>query len=431
MMIRAASLVICVVLGACPAVGQSLKGIPDVPSALVEPGQPLDKDVGSPVLTLPAGQLDEIGSDLPLEELARISKLPTTDVSSQSRSAKDAQLYRTVSPSVVLIVTKTALGSGSLIGPYGEVLTNFHVVKGYGEVGVVFKPAIEGKRPAKDDILTGFVVKYDEVADLALVKVANAPAGAPLLRLGDSSEISVGLDVHAIGHPTGETWTYTKGIISQYRLGSEWQEKGGIIHKADVIQTQTPINPGNSGGPLLSEAGTLLGVNSFKRPGEGLNFAVSVDDVNKFLARTGNRVAKDKPVSSAPPPKRKCQSKEVSRWRSKENDSTVIGFDLNCWGNIDATWTYPDNLLLPLVFQIDRNHDGKMDMAVLGSRPSIWVVSFWDANFDGQWSLVGYHDDGTLKPTRFESYEEFRRRLADPNTVWPAPMLLWQFGLMR
>jgi S1-C subfamily serine protease len=331
-------------------------------------------------------------------------------------------------------VTKTGLGSGSLIGAFGEVLTNFHVVKGYSEVGVVFKPAVEGKRPTKEDVLTGFVIKYDEIADLALVKVASPPAGASFLRLGDSSEISVGLDVHAIGHPTGEAWSYTKGIISQYRLGFQWQAKGDIKHKADVIQTQTPINPGNSGGPLFGESGTLIGVNSFKEAGEGLNFAVSVDDVKKFLARSGNRVAEGKPAATAkaaPAAKPKCESKEVSRWRSKENDATVVGYDLICGGKIDATWTYPDDLLLPLVFQIDRNHDGKMDLTVLGTRPSIWVISFWDANFEGHWSLVGYHDDGTLKPTRFESWQEYRRRLADPDTKWPAPMLLWQFGLMR
>jgi S1-C subfamily serine protease len=77
--------------------------------------------------------------------------------------------------------------------------------------------------------------------------------------------------------PTGEAWTYTTGVISQYRRAYEWQAEGDPIkHKADIIQTQTPINPGNSGGPLLGDTGNLIGVNSFKASGEGLNFAVSV-----------------------------------------------------------------------------------------------------------------------------------------------------------
>jgi S1-C subfamily serine protease len=393
-------------LGTCPAVGQDL--IPARPRAIEQGGVPVSNDASSPVVNLPAEQLEDVADDLPLTELMRISKLPITEVLPQTRSAKDAQVYRTVSPSVVMIVTKSALGSGSLIGSAGEVLTNFHVVKGHSDVGVVFKPATEGKRPTKDDVLVGHVIRYDEIADLALVKVANPPAGASVLQLGDASEISVGLDVHAIGHPTGETWTYTKGIISQYRLSFEWQPKNGIKHKADVIQTQTPINPGNSGGPLVGESGTLIGVNSFKEAGEGLNFAVSVDDVKKFLARSGNRAAE---VSTASPPKAQCKPKLVSRWRSKEEDATIEDYDSTCTGKIDARFTYFDDQSRPLQLDMDRNHDGRFDVQFWGNRASKWMLSFWDDKFVGRWTLVGYHEDGSLKPTRFESYAAYRKRL--------------------
>jgi hypothetical protein len=42
-----------------------------------------------------------------------------------------------------------------------------------------------------------------------------------------------------------------------------------------------------------------------------------------------------------------------------------------------------------------------------------WDLSFWDESFDGSWALVGYHGDGSLKPSRFEDYETFKRRLAE------------------
>ena len=123
------------------------------------------------------------------------------------------------------------------------------------------------------------------------MKASEAPTGRTPVRLGDASEIAVGMDVHAIGHPTGEAWTYTTGVISQYRQAYEWQaESSAAKHKADVIQTQTPINPGSSGGPLLGDSGNLVGVNSFKAEGEGLNFAITVDEVKRFLARSGNRI---------------------------------------------------------------------------------------------------------------------------------------------
>src|SRR5262249_8817377 len=149
----------------------------------------------------------------------------------------------------------------------------------------------------------------------------------------------VGADVHAIGHPTGEAWTYTTGVISQYRQAYEWQAKG-TRHKADIIQTQTPINPGNSGGPLLSDGGTLIGVNSFKAEGEALNFAVSIDEIKKFIARSGNRTSQNPKVSKSD---RSCSPKELSKFRNDENNSTVVAFDMFCTGKDTAELVTPDD----------------------------------------------------------------------------------------
>ena len=278
-------LVSLLTIGATAALTQDL----DIPSSKLPPtienggSQPNE---ASAETTADVGfqQLDE----LPTSKLSKITRTQVSELTAGTRSAKDAQIYRAVSSSVVLILTKDGLGSGTLIGPSGDIITNWHVVKGYSSVAVVFKPVIEGREPTREDIKAGQVVKYDEIADLALVKVTEVPQGRNPVRLGDGSDISIGSDVHAIGHPTGEAWTYTKGVISQYRLGYEWEVKDDKFkHHADVIQTQTPINPGNSGGPLFSDSGTLIGVNSFKATGEGLNFAVSVDDVKRFLTRPG------------------------------------------------------------------------------------------------------------------------------------------------
>src|SRR4051812_49126929 len=105
-----------------------------------------------------------------------------------------------------------------------------------------------GTRPAMEAKL----IKYDEIADLALIQMQPTPAGLNPLRLADSNSVEVGSSVHAIGHPNGEYWTYTQGIVSQVRHGYQWTD-GKLAHKATVVQTQTPINPGNSGGPLLDD----------------------------------------------------------------------------------------------------------------------------------------------------------------------------------
>jgi S1-C subfamily serine protease len=91
----------------------------------------------------------------------------------------------------------------------------------------------------------------------------------------------VGTKPGGIGHPNGENWTYTKGIVSSVRPDYEW-----LTHRATVIQTQTPINPGNSGGPLLSDDGKIVGVNSFGDKGaEGLNFAIARKGDNLFFKK--------------------------------------------------------------------------------------------------------------------------------------------------
>jgi S1-C subfamily serine protease len=377
------------------------------------PSSSLPKEIqtrGAPLkATLkPIAPLTGIDNDVPATQLLELAEQPVQDSATVTRSAKDAQIYRSISPSVVEVRTQDGLGSGSLVSSSGEIITNAHVVSGSTVVAVVFKPATEGAKPGPDDMKLGRVVKYDQVPDLALVKVEEVPSGRTPIRLGDSSEIVVGDDVLAIGHPEGNQWSLTKGIISQYRRGFEWAYEDQVQRKADIIQTQTPINPGNSGGPLLSQSGNLIGVNSGKGQGEGLNFAVSVDNVKRFLIEPAKPIPQTVNAS--------CEPKEVSRFRNKDNSAAVISYDMNCSGSANANYIVPDRKTDAILLAWDRNGDGQPDVVFFDfKRRGRWDLSFWDAKFEGRWTLVGYHDDGSLKPTRFESYEDFQKRLAAQN----------------
>ncbi len=331
------------------------------------------------------------------------------DDTASSRSAEDTYLFKKVAPSVVLIITKDkkgySTGTGTLIDNDGTILTNYHVVGNHKQVGVFFKPEKDIQKIQDSDYRLANVIKIDQVADLALIKVSSVPTGRAKVELGDASDIAIGADVRAIGHPEGQNWSYTKGIVSQYRLNFKW-----LNNTADVIQTQTPINPGNSGGPLLTEKGLVIGVNSFLQQGtEGLNFAVSVDEVKRFIARTGDRLnsTQNKPERVVATTK-KCKAKTVYSGKSKDGTAEILLIDGSCKGIGDMLFTYPLESSKPYTLELDKNGDGKSDVEFFSfTRTEKWDVSYWDTNFDGQYDQVGIHPDGNIKPSRYVSYEQF------------------------
>ncbi len=226
------------------------------------------------------------------------------------RGAHETELFERTSPAVVLIFSldgndrQNGLGSGSVINAQGQILTNLHVVEGADRVAVVFKPRSGGINISdinRADLYTARVEKQDKARDLALLRLEHKPDALTTLEMGSLGGVSIGADVHAIGHPGGATWTYTKGIVSQIRVNAEWSYSDDRIkHHATVIQTQTPINPGNSGGPLINDAMQLVGVNTYSRSeAQGMNYAVSVDDVKAFIAE---------PAQAAPSPQARTQS---------------------------------------------------------------------------------------------------------------------------
>lgn len=330
------------------------------------------------------------------------------------RGAKEAQIYKRHAKSVVLILTKDSLGTGTLISTNGDIITNFHVVKGFPEVGVIFKPVLDGQKIADADLLRARVIKVDEVADLALIRIDKVPSGIVPVVIGAKTDVSIGDDVHAIGHPTGETWTYTKGVVSQIRGSYEWtSEQNGPTHKADVIQTQTPINPGNSGGPLLSDSGKLAGVNSFKAKGEGLNFAVASEEVRRFMSSQGNRMASKTSTGNkvADAKKDGCKSKEVYRGDSKDGDQLIIGYDTDCDGKAEVELWTPYDIRNGITLRVDTNKDGIFDVVIFDfERTGKWVLSFVDTDFDGKWDLECEHSDGGVQATKCSPYKVAKKQ---------------------
>ncbi|MBV9387818.1 MAG: trypsin-like peptidase domain-containing protein [Chroococcidiopsidaceae cyanobacterium CP_BM_ER_R8_30] len=170
------------------------------------------------------------------------------------------------------------IGSGFIINPNGQILTNAHVVNGVSTVTVTLK---------NGQIFKGKVLGEDPVTDVAVVKI---PANnLPAVTLGNSSQLQPGDSAIAIGNPLGLDNTVTSGIISATNRASA---QIGISHDpVNFIQTDAAINPGNSGGPLLNAQGQVIGINTAIIQGsQGIGFAIPIntaESIAKQLVTNG------------------------------------------------------------------------------------------------------------------------------------------------
>lgn len=173
-------------------------------------------------------------------------------------------------------------GSGFLVSADGLIVTNEHVIT---DASVITVSLYDGS------VYEAGLVGIDSENDIAVIRI-NVDEGIQLsyLEFGDSSTLSVGQKVLAIGNPFGYDRTMVTGIISG--LSRPIRDEDGKV-LLGMIQTDAPINPGNSGGPLLNTKGQVIGINtaiySTSGTSQGMNFAVasntakaSVNDLVKY-----------------------------------------------------------------------------------------------------------------------------------------------------
>ncbi|KAA8349039.1 PDZ domain-containing protein [Leuconostoc mesenteroides] len=235
-------------------------------------------------------------------------KVSTTQTSTKTiaKNATATSAYNKVSDAVVSVLNFTKSSQGS----YQEssegsgviykktdgsafIVTNNHVITGAAKIQVMLH---SGKK------VTATLVGKDAMTDLAVLKIDGTDV-TTTAQFGDSSKITVGENVLAIGSPLGSEYasSVTQGIISaKKRLVEATSENGQNYGGSTVIQTDAAINPGNSGGPLINFAGQVIGINSMKLSTsssgtsvEGMGFAIPSDQVVDIV----NKLVKDGKVT--------------------------------------------------------------------------------------------------------------------------------------
>lgn len=171
-----------------------------------------------------------------------------------------------------------ATGSGIIISSDGYILTNNHVVSSsdssyYYQVSEA--KSIKVKFTGSDKTYEATIIGTDEQTDLAIIKIDATNLTAA--ELGDSDSIRVGEFVLAVGNPLGLDTSVTSGIVSA--LGRNVTSEDGTTYH--VMQTDCAINSGNSGGALVNSKGQVIGLNTLKLSGtgvEGVGFAIPIND---------------------------------------------------------------------------------------------------------------------------------------------------------
>lgn len=167
-------------------------------------------------------------------------------------------------------------GSGTVISPYGHVLTNFHVIENAARLTVMV-----GERE-----LDAKVVGSDPALDIAVLLVPGLDL--PAAPLGDSDAIQVGEYAIVIGNPLGQQFerSVSVGIVSAVSrtMATSGRDRYGLSTEIEnqMIQVDAAISSGNSGGGLFNTLGQLQGIPAMKLVDGGRSLSssgLSVDNI--------------------------------------------------------------------------------------------------------------------------------------------------------
>jgi serine protease Do len=179
-----------------------------------------------------------------------------------------AEVLERVRPSIVRVRGRGPAGAGGIVWRPDVVVTNHHVVAGAGPALRVVD--VDGGAHAAR------VRQSSRHLDLALLEVPGADLSpAPI---GRSGGLRVGELVFAVGHPWGQPWVVTAGVVSG--LGAV--SVPGRTEPGSYIRSDVRLAPGNSGGPLLDARGAVVGLNAMVIGGD-LSIAIPSDVVRHWL----------------------------------------------------------------------------------------------------------------------------------------------------
>jgi S1-C subfamily serine protease len=161
---------------------------------------------------------------------------------------------------IVVIETKlayqgsAAAGTGMVLTPSGEVLTNNHVIRGATTIKLVV--------PNTGRTYTAHVVGYDVADDVAVLQAVGASNMTTVTT--SISKVAVGDAVTAIGNAggTGRLASATGAVTRLHDSVVVGDDEGGATRLTGMIGVNASVIPGDSGGPLMNSADEVIGMDT-------------------------------------------------------------------------------------------------------------------------------------------------------------------------
>jgi len=196
------------------------------------------------------GQLRPL--DLTSRELDLVKQAPVDPINTASAEAAVVQINTTLD-----YQNAVGVGTGIVLGPGGEVLTNNHVVEG--------ATGISGTNLGTGRTFPIDVIGYDRTHDIALVQLRGA-SGLPTAPIGDSNTVAVGDPIVGVGNAGGPNGGLTREpgtvqALNQTVVASD-DLTGSSERLTGLIQVAAGLRPGDSGGPLVNAAGQIVGIDT-------------------------------------------------------------------------------------------------------------------------------------------------------------------------
>jgi len=295
-------------------------------------------------------------------------------------------------------------GSGFVLLKDDVIITNYHVIE----------DAYTCKILTEDEIsyTVSNVLAYSVEKDIAILQL-NKPTELTVFETGDSSTISRGANVTAIGSPLGLKNTVSQGILSGRIIGNEF----------DILQFTAPISEGSSGGALFDDGGKVIGVTYASYiEGQNLNLAIPIELVTelyeneydsitltslyenthqyiKYLSKYSDAIEVTMEELRNNPTKYNQKNIKLKAFISSHNDSKLY-----CTTNVNRisdNYEYDENEML--MFAKDR--------VPLNERKTITVCPAWDYDIDNNYvdSSISVGDEviiiGKYRYISFISYD--------------------------